>query len=104
MGYVHTIRLGDTYLPLGRTLKNGGTARDLTGESVQFKLVAKDGTVVVDWDTAEVVDAEAGQVQYDLASADVDEAGRYRYWFRVGDGSEWTTYPPTRSGELLIIH
>lgn len=90
---VHEMVVGDTYLPLGATLKRNNQAVDLTGLTVQFKLVADDGTVKRDWSAASIVSAEDGQVQYDFASADVDTAGIYWAWFRYGDGGEWVTYP-----------
>lgn len=92
---IHKIILGDTRTPLGATLKQDGTAIDLTGLTVQFKLTTKsDGSTVRDWAAATLVDDEAGQVSYDFASADVDTAGDYYGWFRIVESAEYDTFGP----------
>lgn len=85
---------------MARTLVQSGTAVDLTGLTVQFRMEAADGTQVQDWTATgvTVVSAANGQVQYDFAAANVATAGVYYGWFRVGDGSEWDTFPPFDRG------
>lgn len=97
--------IGDTLTPLGRTLKQRSstgalTAVNLTGKTVKFLLVAEDGTVVIAETTTgvTVVDATAGQVQYDFQAADIvaitaKGAGTYYAWFRVYSGTEFDTFP-----------
>lgn len=87
---------GDRYRPIGAQLLRNGSPVDVTGLSVQFKLVADDGTVIVNWASATIVDADNGQVQYDLTSQNATDAvaGDYWAWFRIGDGTEWETFPP----------
>jgi len=92
----HWISVGDTLTPLGAALKQSNKAVVLTGKSVEFKLVRDDGQVVQDWtaDGVTIVDETAGKVQYDFQPADVNEAGNFYGFFRVGLGGEWDTFPP----------
>lgn len=94
----HEMVVGDTYLPLGAVLMRDGAAVNLTGLTVQFRLVADGGTVKRDWTNAAIVDAAAGKVQYDFQAADVDTAGVYWAWFRIGSGGEWATFPAAGDG------
>lgn len=43
------LALGDTRTPVGRTLRQGGKAVDLSGLSVEFRLLDSDGDDVQDW-------------------------------------------------------
>jgi len=101
----HRIAVGDTYTPLGRTLYQGNEAMDLTGLTVQFKLIQADGTTLTDWTATgvTVVSATAGDVQYDFLATDVDTAGVFYGYFRAGAGSEWATFPPGDKLNKIVI-
>lgn len=96
----HSMVKGDTLTPLGATLKRNGAPFDVTGMDVQFKMVADNGTIKRDWTAtgASIVDGDDGQVQYDFQAADVDTAGIFWGWFRVGTGGEWHTFPVAGEG------
>lgn len=89
---------GDRRTALARTLKQGGEAVDLTGLTVEFKLVADAGTVIQDWTSTgvSVTDAEAGEVQYTFSSTNITDMGSgtvFWYWFRINASSTYTTFP-----------
>jgi hypothetical protein len=96
--------VGDTYKPLGRTLYDGRLPADLTGLTVQFKMVDKNGTVVVDWAAATVVSASAGTVKYVFQDADVDTAGKFYGYFRTVSSGDYATYPADHYGIPITIH
>jgi hypothetical protein len=82
--------VNDTKVALAATLtRPDGTAVDLTGLTVKFKMVARNNTVKVAETAANVTvtDAAAGAVEYAFQSADVDTAGRYHAYFITIDGS-----------------
>jgi len=96
-----------TVLPAVLSKKNESgvdTVQDLTGLTVEFKMVneygeevqAKTATGVT------VTDAANGKVQYDFSSGSVDEAGTYYGYFVVTISGEFDTYPAVR-GELVIL-
>jgi len=100
---IHRIKVGDTRQPVGATLKEYGSAVDLSGVTgVDFRMTTLDGTDVVAWASATVVgDGTAGQVTYDFQSGDVDTAGTYKAWFRINSSGEYTTFPV--NGDFTII-
>ena len=110
MKYIHRLALGDNFHPLGRRLRRGANFVDLTGLTVQIKIKTNLGVVLLDWTdtgitviTPQTTSTNTGKVQYDFTSSGIVAAGRYCYWFRVGDGVEWSTFPPNNDGELLIV-
>ena len=103
---IHKHTVGDTLTPMPWAVQHGdGTAVDLTGLDVKFRMVAEDGTVIVDDDDTgiTVTDAEAGEGQYDFQAADVATAGVFYAWIRVYDpvSGEFDTYP--RGGRKWAI-
>ena len=81
---VHTRHIDDTKTVLPATLKQPNasgtdTVVDLTGLTVEFKMVDQFGVdVIAQTETGVTVTTAAlGEVQYDFSSAGVDEAGRY---------------------------
>ena len=101
-------RVGDTIQTLSATLKYKNesgtlTTRDLTGLTVNFKMVnTADGTTKVAATSATVDDAANGQVSYDFASADVDTAGIFAASFVVVDATE-TGHYPVGTRDLVIL-
>lgn len=79
------------------------TAVDLTGKTVEFKLVDSAGAdVVAQTSTGVTVTSAAdGEVQYDFASAGVTTAGRYYGYFVVTESSETDHFPA--AGRDLVI-
>jgi hypothetical protein len=72
-----TIKTGDTYPPLEYTLDNDGAPVNLTAaDSVRLILKHTDTDTVIEG-AANVDDAAAGDVSYDWAAGDTDEAGEY---------------------------
>jgi hypothetical protein len=66
------------------TIKNAdGTAHDLTGQTVKFKMRAVRSSTLKVNAAATVVSAAAGTVRYDWQAADVDTAGQYLVWWEV---------------------
>jgi uncharacterized protein YfaS (alpha-2-macroglobulin family) len=77
MAIVHTLKQGMTD-PLQLTLKdkNGNTV-NLTGSTVTFNMQEPDGTQIVDDQAVTVTGASVGEVEYEWATGDTDEAGEF---------------------------
>lgn len=91
--YHHNV--GDTQTPIAAQIIVDDEPLDVTGLTVQFKMVlASDNSVKVNWGTGAIVDATAGKVSYTFTDSDIDTAGEYYGWFRVVDGdSDYDTFP-----------
>lgn len=101
----HHVTKGDTATPIGATLTQAGSARDLTGETVEFKMVRRDGRVKVNWTGATIVTAASGTAQYDFQAADVNEAGEFFGYFRAKtSGGEYTTFPADGRKLRVVIY
>lgn len=75
---MNTVTVGSQYRFLG-TLTKDGAVWDLTGATVQLLFKKPDATTVTK--TATILSAAAGQVYYDSAAADLDQAGNWtRSW------------------------
>ena len=106
----HRRRVGDTrtVLPVALVQPNTSgvvTAVDLTGLTVQFKLVnaATSATEIALTSTGvTVTTAATGQVQYDFSSAGVDTAGVYWGTFVVTQSGETDAFP-VRTQDLRIL-
>ena len=106
---IHRRRVGDTrtVLPVALVQPNASgvlTAVDLTGLSVQFKLVnaATGATEIALTSTGvTVTTAASGQVQYDFSAAGVDTAGVYWGTFVVTQSSETDSFP-VRTQDLKV--
>jgi len=74
---------GTTSPSLFDTIRVNGTAFDLTGSTVVFRMRAEGSSTLKVDASATVVAAASGEVRYDWVSADVDTAGDYLGWWRV---------------------
>lgn len=104
---IHTRRIDDTLTPLGVTLQRpDGSAVDLTGLTVEFKMIDTDGTAVVSQtsDNVTVTDATAGTVTYDFDSTDVDTAGTYYGYFVTSSGGEYEHFPVVPRQLTIVIN
>ena len=109
---VHEIAVGDTQTPVGARLKQLGESGvyedvNLANKTVTFKMVAEDGTIVVDWTPTgvTVVTESEGKVKYDFTAADVDTAGTFYAWFRVTDvNGETDTFPAGGRKFKIVIY
>ena len=106
----HRRRVGDTrtVLPVALVQPNTSgvlTAVDLTGLTVQFKMVnSATGTTEIALTSTgvTVTTAATGQVQYDFSGAGVDTAGVYWGTFVVTQSSETDAFP-VRTQDLRIL-
>jgi len=106
----HRRRTGDTrtVLPVALVQPNTSgvlTAVDLTGLTVQFKMVnaATGATEIALTSTGvTVTTAATGQVQYDFSGAGVDTAGVYWGTFVVTQSTETDAFP-VRTQDLRIL-
>ena len=73
----------------GELLDNSGTAIDLTGKTILFRMVnVDDGTVKVNNQSATIQNASAGQVSYAPTSGDTDTVGKYAAYFIIDDSTD----------------
>lgn len=87
--------LGDTRTPAIFQIIVDSEPLDVTSLDVEFHMVSDAGVEKVAWtDVGAIIhDATAGKVEYTFAAGDVDTAGTYWGWFRVGTGNVWDTHP-----------
>lgn len=109
---IHKHMVGDTLTPLGFRLRRrdpGGQweSPNLTGFTVKFRMVAEDGTVIVNDSTTGIslTDAAAGEGQYDFQANDVKDPGTFYAWIRVENPAtnERDTYPVGRRKFVIVI-
>ena len=108
---IHRRRVGDTRTVLPVTLVQPNTsgvltAVDLTGLTVQFKMVnaATGATEIALTSTGvTVTTAATGQVQYDFSAAGVDTAGVYWGTFVVTQSSETDSFPVIQKDLKIVI-
>jgi len=107
----HTV--DDTLTPLGFRLRRRSTtgeweAVNLTGMTVEFRMVDEDGTAVVSDEEIgiTITDATNGEGHYDFDDSDVGEAGVYYAWIRVVDPVtlEVDTYPAGGRRWVIVLH
>lgn len=91
------IKQGDTNPNiLVQLQEDDGTVKDLTGDTVQFRMREAGGDA---WDvesTATLTDSANGEIEYNWSSGDTDTAGYFNAQFRVDYGSTGTydeTFP-----------
>ena len=106
----HRRRVGDTRTVLPVTLQQPNesgvlTVVDLTGKTVQFKMVnaATNAVEIALTSTGvSVVTAASGTVNYDFSAAGVDTAGVYWGTFVVTESGETDAFP-VRTQDLRIL-
>lgn len=105
---IHKRHITDTrtVLPVTISQPNSAgtdTAVDLTGLTVKFKMVDKNGVDVVSETTTgiTVTTAASGECQYDFSTAAVATAGKYYGYFTVTDTGETDHFPAV--GRDLVI-
>ena len=107
----HRRRVGDTrtVLPVALVQPNTSgvlTAVDLTGLTVQFKMVnaATGATEIALTSTGvTVTTAASGQAQYDFSGAGVDTAGVYWGTFVVTQSTETDSFPVIQKDLKIVI-
>ena len=100
------IKQGDTRKDLERILAIDGSAVDLSdATSVEFHLCnkARKGFVKFNKD-ATIVDATSGQVKYEWADGDTEDAGTFFYEFQVNWSNGDTQTFPNDGFKSLKIH
>lgn len=108
---IHRRRVGDTrtVLPVALVQPNASgvlTAVDLTGLTVQFKLInaATGATEIALTSTGvSVTTAATGQVQYDFSGAGVDTAGVYWGTFVITQSGETDAFPVIQKDLKIVI-
>jgi len=107
----HRRRVGDTRTVLPVTLQQPNESGvlavvDLTGKTVQFKMVnaATNAVEIALTSTGvSVVTAASGTVNYDFNGAGVDTAGVYWGTFVVTEGGETDSFPVIQKDLKIII-
>ena len=104
----HTRHITDTRTALAVTLqqKNAAgtaTAVDLTGLTVEFRMVDSNGVDVIAQTATgvTVTTAASGECQYDFQTTGAATAGRYIAYFIVTESAE-TDYFPAVSRDLVV--
>lgn len=103
---VFYLTVGDTQPRIEATLKDAGTAINLTNaETVAFTLKRLRGDVVIDRAAASFTNKASGIVHYDWATGDVDEPGTYEATWTVfwGAGSTAAQTVPSHERDLVVI-
>lgn len=100
--------LGDTSPPLGFNLQRpNGAAVDYTGKTAKFKLVNNAGADVIALtaDGVTEVDAENGQVDYDVPAGAIAAAGVYYPYIVLegADAEDVETFPAKSKAVLLNV-
>lgn len=91
----HVRAVGDIRTPFAFKLKQSGSAVDLDGLTVQFKMENNSGTDIVSWTATgvTVTDATAGEGYFAFQATHVATAGDYWVWVRCGVSPSWDTFP-----------
>jgi len=102
---VHVLHVGDLRTPIGAQLFQGGSAIDLTGLAVEFKMIDEDGATKVAQSGTGVTldDAANGKVSKTFVADDVDTAGNFFGYFVVLNGSDGDHFPVDQQGLLIQI-
>lgn len=98
-----TIKRRDTERKISDTLTLDDVAINLTGATVEVAWRLKAGTTVTT-QTATVVSAVAGTVEYQFVSGDTDEAGEYWLeWHITFSGGGRLTVPTADKHTLVVV-
>lgn len=99
-----TFTQGDIQVAIADTLVDANnTVVDLTGKTVQFRMVARDSTVKVNSATATVDSpATSGLVSYQWVAGDIDTQGTYYYQWITIDGSGRKQHFPPKMGDAVL--
>ena len=101
--------VGDRRTALADTLQDAnGTAINLTGHTVELKVVSDAGTVIINFAAATVDTAASGYVSYAFSAGDATAliAGTYWYWWRItrtSDGLKETFPADGRLRKLVMV-
>ena len=106
----HEIRHGDelkTWSGVCRYINSSGVdvVQDLTGYTCTFTMINHaDGTVVIDADSAMIVDAVNGLVSYEFDEADVQTPGVYWVTIKATSGGKVASFPVRPGDSVVWIH
>lgn len=75
------IKTGDTEPPLSATLRDSGSAIDLTGAAL-VRVIMRSGATIITGD-CDIVNPTGGVVEYSWATGDTDIAGEYETEFEI---------------------
>jgi len=94
------IHIGDVSTNLQVTIKESGTAIDISAATQTSLLLTKPSGTLVQWTAAFVTDGSNGQIDYDTSSGDFDEVGLWRLQAYVVSPT-WTGYSDV---QIVQVH
>jgi hypothetical protein len=96
------MKVGDTSPPIAVEVTSDGSPVDLSDATVTFRVRKPSGTVV-NW-TGDVTDGPAGQVEYELETGDLDEAGIWYFELEIDWGGGSIETSPADGVSTFVVH
>jgi hypothetical protein len=99
-----TLKRNDRAPSIAATLKQAGTAIDLTGSTVKlFTRQHSNNELKIDGASVTVVSPAAGTVRYDMTAVDMDTAGQFDLEWEITLPSGKKTSVPNDGYDRLVI-